>query len=329
MKKILFLVYTCLISVALLVACSVDQAPTTTAKTDGAPKQLIIGTGSMSGVYYPIGGAIATIINEKVQGVSATIQSTAGGVENLRLLKQKEIDVGMVGTSTAFYAYDGIEVFKDEKIDTIRGLAVLYPQPVQIVVAKDSPVQSFHDLVGKKVGVGPPASGDEAVFRELMSVAGYTYDDFEPQYISFSEQSSAFKDRQLDAMTFTAGVPTSGILDVASVKDVRLIPLDGELRENLLKKFPYYTKGIIPKGTYPGQDTDVETIIMPAYLVCSSDLSDEHVYAMLSALYENLDELAKAHAQGKNITLEGALQGSSIPLHPGAEKFYREKGLLK
>ena len=158
----------------------------------------------MAGVYYPIGGGIAKIINDYVPNASATIQATAAGIENIRLMSQNEIDLALVGTSHAYYAFNGVEIFEGEKVDNLRGVMVLYPQPAQIVVAADSPYYTLEDLVGARIGVGAPGSGDEGVFREIMAVAGWTYDDFEPSFISFAEQTNAFKDRHIDAMFYVA-----------------------------------------------------------------------------------------------------------------------------
>lgn len=322
MKKIIVLVL-CL-TLVLMAGCSANGEGSNNAASE---QRLIIGTGGLSGVYYPVGGGISTVINNHVEGASSTIQSTAGSVENIRLLKQGQIDFAFATTAAAYYAQNGIELFDGDKVDNISGVAVLYPQPTHIVVAADSPINTFEDLIGKKIGVGAPASGDEGIFRELMSVMDVTYDDFDAQFISFQEQSAAFKDKQIDAMFITAGTPTAGVLDVASVKDVKLVSIEGELRDKLIEKYPYYVKTVIPKGMYPGQEEDIETIASPAYLVASTDLSEELVYNVCKAMFENLEELHKAHNQAKNIELEKAIIGSPIDMHPGAEKYYKERGL--
>lgn len=294
-----------------------------------ADRQLIIGTGGLAGVYYPLGSAIASIITDFVPNVSCTAQTSAAGVENIRLLKLGEVDLGMVQTSAAYQALHGTDVFKGDKIENLRGMTILYPQPMQIVVAKDSNIYTFEDLLGKKVGIGAPASGEEVTFKEIIGVAGHTIDDYRPFYISLAEQASAFKDREIDAMWYVSGIPTSGILDVASARAIRIVPIDGELRESVMKAYPYHAPGVIPAGTYPEQDNDVLTLASPAYLVATSELPDDIAYAILDAIFSHLDVLQNAHSQGKDVTLEGALVGSPIPLHPGAERYYKEKGILK
>ncbi|MBW2146318.1 MAG: TAXI family TRAP transporter solute-binding subunit [Deltaproteobacteria bacterium] len=294
-----------------------------------AQTRLLIGTGGLAGVYYPIGGAIAKIISSKVKGVEATVQTSAAGMENLRLLSLKEIDMGLVQNSDAYNAFNGKMFFKDKPIKNIRGIAVLYPQPIQIVVRANSGIKSFYDLKGKRVGVGAPGSGEETTFRRLLTVHNMTYDDIDEKLISLAEQAAQFKDRHIDAMWYVSGVPTSGILDVSSVLAIKLVPIKGKERDALIKKDPYFIKSVVAKGSYPGLDEDVETIASPAYLVCLESLKEDDVYQITKAIFENLKDLAAAHKQGENVRLETALIGSTIPLHPGAEKYYKEKGVLK
>jgi uncharacterized protein len=294
-----------------------------------AETRLLMGTGGLAGVYYPIGGAIAKIITSKVKGIEATVQTSAAGMENLRLLSMKEIDMGLVQNSDAFNAFNGLLFFKDKPIKNIRGIAVLYPQPIQIIVRADSNIKSFYDLKGKRVGVGAPGSGEETTFRRLMSVYNLTYKDMDAKLISLAEQSAQFKDRHLDAMWYVSGVPASGILDVASVLSIKLVPISGKERDNLIKMDPYFIKSVVKKGSYPGMTEDLETIASPAYLICLESLKEDDVYRITKAMFENLQDIAASHKQGENVKLETALIGSTIPLHPGAEKFYKEKGLIK
>jgi TRAP transporter TAXI family solute receptor len=294
-----------------------------------AQTRLLMGTGGLAGVYYPIGGAIAKIITNKVQGIEATVQTSAAGMENLRLLSLKEIDMGLVQNSDAYNAFNGLMFFKDKPIKNIRGIAVLYPQPIQIVVRADSKINSFYDLKGKRVGVGAPGSGEETTFRRLLSVYKMTYDDIDEKLISLAEQAAQFKDRHIDAMWYVSGVPTSGILDVASVHAIKLVPISGKERDDLIKMDPYFIKSTVPKGSYPGMTQDVETVASPAYLICLESLKTDDVYRITKAIFDNLKDIAASHKQGENVKLETALIGSTIPLHPGAEKFYKEKGLVK
>lgn len=295
-----------------------------------AEQKLLVGTGGLAGTAYPVGAAISSIITDYVYGVSCTAQTTAGSVENIRLLKLGDLDLGIIQTNAAYQAFHGERVFEGDQIENLRGLAILYPQPFQMVVSKESDIYTFEDLLGKRVGIGPPGSGEEVSFKEVIGCAGHTIEDYKPFYISLAEQTAAFKDRNIDAMWFIAGCPVSGIIDVASTRDIRFIPIDGDLKKAIMEKYSYYVPGLIPAGTYSGQDTDVETLNVPAYLLGTDRLSEDVVYNILSAMFDHLDVLVRAHAAGKKITLEGALLGSNvIPLNPGAEKYYREKGMLK
>lgn len=294
-----------------------------------AQTRLLIGTGGLSGVYYPIGGAIAQIITKKVSGLEATVQTSAAGMENLRLLSMDQIDMGLVQNSDAYNAFNGISFFKDKSIKNIRGIAVLYPQPIQIIVHADSKINSFYDLKGKRVGVGAPGSGEETTFRRLMAVYNMTYNDIDEKLISLAEQSAQFKDRHIDAMWYVSGIPASGILDVASVLSIRMIPVSGKERDALIKSDPYFIKSTVKKGVYPGMTCDIETIASPAYLICLQKLKEDDVYRITKAIFDNQKDIASAHKQGENIRLETALDGSTIPLHPGAARFYKEKGMIK
>jgi uncharacterized protein len=309
-----------------ILACAVLSLPNDEAL---AGTRLLMGTGGLAGVYYPIGSAISKIITSKVPGVEATVQTSAAGMENLRLLSLKEIDMGLVQNSDAYNAFNGLVFFKDKPIKNIRGIAVLYPQPIQVVVRGDANIKTFYDLKGKRVGVGAPGSGEETTFRRLMSVYKLTYSDMDAKLISLAEQAAQFKDRHLDAMWYVSGVPASGILDVASVLSIRLVPITGKERDDLIKMDPTFIKSVVPKASYPGMTEDLETVASPAYLVCLDSLKEDDVYRMTKATFDNLKELASSHKQAENIKLETALIGSTIPLHPGAEKFYREKGLIK
>lgn len=294
-----------------------------------AQTRLLIGTGGLSGVYYPIGGAIAQIITKKVLGLEATVQTSAAGLENIRLLSLDQIDMGLVQNSDAYNAYQGLSNFQDKPIKNIRGISVLYPQPIQIIVHADSKIKSFYDLKGKRVGVGAPGSGEENTFRRLMAAHNMTYKDLDAKMISLAEQTNQFKDRHIDAMWYVSGIPASGILDVASVLPIRLIHLSGKERDALIKADPYFIKSTVKKGVYPGMTEDIETIASPAYLICLEKLKTDDVYRITKAIFENIKDIASAHKQGENIQLTTALQGSTIPLHPGAEKYYKEVGVLK
>ncbi len=294
----------------------------------GASK-FIIATGGTAGMAYPIGGAMATIWSSNIPGVSVTPQVTGGSIENSRLLEQKEAEFSIQQNNIADYAYRGTEQFKGRPIRNIRGVASLIPEPLQNIVRADSGISSVADLRGRRVSVGPPGSGNEVNSRMLLDGFGITYSDIKPLYLSYAETANHFKDRMLDCAMFTTGVGTSAIQEIATTQAVRLLSLTDQQVRDLRAKFPFFVRSVIPAGTYKGQDQDVVTVATLATLVCREDLDEELVYRATKSLFENLDVMARAHTMGKVISLATALDGLTVPLHPGAERYYREKGVIK
>lgn len=288
-----------------------------------------IGTGGTAGMAFPVGGALASIWNETIPGISVSPQVTGGSIENTRLLEQKEIAFSIQMNNIADYAYRGTEQFKGKPITNIRGIASLIPEPLQNLVRVDSGISTIADLAGKKVSVGPPGSGNEVNARMLLAGFGLTYDDIKPYYLSYAETSNHFKDRQLDCAMFTTGIGTSAIQDIATTQAVKLLSISEKEVQDLQKQFPFFARSVIPKGTYNGQDEDVITVTTLATLICRDDLNEDLVYKATKAIFENLDTMRQAHAMGKMISLDTALDGLTIPLHPGAEKYYKEVGIIK
>lgn len=294
----------------------------------GASKY-IIATGGTAGMNYPIGAAMGAIWAREIAGVSVTPQVTGGGIENSRLLEQMEVDFSIQMNNIADYAYNGIEQFEGQPIRNIRGVANLIPEPLQNLVRADLGISSVSELRGKRVSVGPPGSGNVVNSQTLLEGFGITFADIKPFYLSYAESANHFKDRLLDCAMFTTGIGTSAIQEIATTQDVRLLSLTEEEVAHLKAEFPFFVRCVIPAGTYRGQNEDVVTVATTAILVCRDDLDEDFVYQATKALFNNLDEMARSHAMGKMISLETALDGLTVPLHPGAEKYYREKGLIK
>ncbi|MGJ8455194.1 TAXI family TRAP transporter solute-binding subunit [Pseudothermotoga sp. U03pept] len=288
---------------------------------------LTIATGGTAGVYYPLGAAMADIWTRNLKNVNASAQSSGASVANVNLLKNKDVDVIFVQNDVAFYAYSGIELFKDNPYKSIRGLATLYPETIQIVALADKGINSVYDLKGKRVAVGAAGSGTEVNARHILMAAGITYSDIKVQYLSFAEAADNLKNENIDAAFVTAGHPTAAIIDVAAVKKITIIPVDEKIVQILQKNYPFYTKIVIPAGTYKGVDRDTETVAVKAMLAVREDLSADLVYEMLKTMYANQKRLIEAHAKGEMILPETGKEGMSIPLHPGAERFFKEMGL--
>lgn len=288
-----------------------------------------IATGGTAGTYFPLGGALADIWNKNIAKMNATAQSTGASIANINLLKGGNVDVVFIQNDVASYSFNGTELLKDQAYKDLRGLACLYNETIQLVALESSGIKTITDLKGKRVSVGAAGSGTEANARQILEAAGLTYSDIRVQYLSFGESASNMKDGNIDAAFNTAGIPTAAVQDLSVSRKMILVPIDGQIAAKLMAKYPFYALQIVPAGTYQGQTKDVTTVAVKSMLAVSSKLPADLVYQMLTTMYNNTDRLIAAHAQGKNIKVETALEGMSIPLHAGAEKFFKEKGVLK
>ena len=288
-------------------------------------KFLNIGTGGTAGTYYPIGGAIAEVLNKEIPGMSASAQSTGASVANINMLSDGEVDLATVQNDIAYYAAHGAEMFQDKKVDGLQGIASLYPETCQFVTLKSSGIKSLAELKGKRIAVGAVGSGVEANVRQILAAYGVTYSDIDAQYLSFAEGASALKDGNVDVAVLTAGYPTASVQDIASQNPVRLLPVEGKIADTLIAQYPFYTKTVIPAGTYAGFDEAVESVSVMAMLVAGPSVNADLGYSITKAIFGNLDRLQAAHAVGKQITKDTAKAGMSLPMNAGAEKYFNEK----
>lgn len=293
-------------------------------KSDSAKRFINIATGGTAGTYYPIGGAMAEILNKAIPGMNASAQSTGASVANINMLKDGSVDLAIVQNDLTYYASNGTEMFKDKKMDNLRGIATLYPETCQIVTLQDSGIETIADFRGRRVAVGAAGSGTEANARQIMEAYGVTYADISVQYLSFGEAASALKDGNVDVAFVTAGYPTAAIQDIASQRKVRLIPVEESKADMLAAKYPFYTKTRIPAGTYAGFDQDVPAVSVMAMLVTTDKMDDAMGGEVAKALFSNLDRLQAAHSVGKLITKENAMNGMSVKMNGGAEKFFKQ-----
>jgi TRAP transporter TAXI family solute receptor len=293
-----------------------------------AANNLVLATGGTAGTYYPLGGAMAKIWNSKIKDMNVTAQTTGASAENVRLINKKEVELALVQSDTLDFAFNAKEAFK-EPLKGMNAIAVLYPEIIQVVVGAASPIKSIADLKGKKVGVGAPGSGTEANFRQLLDAYGMKKEDVNAQFLSFAESAEAYKDKHIDAFIVTAGIPNSGIMDVATQNEIRILNIPANAAAKLTKKYPFLAAVKVPANTYKGQTTEVATMAVNAVLIAGSSMSNEIAYNLTKALFDNQAELATAHAKGREVSLKYAVKGVSIPYHPGAVKYYKEKGLMK
>jgi TRAP transporter TAXI family solute receptor len=290
---------------------------------------LIIATGGTSGTYYPFGGAMAQIWNTNIKGMNVTAQSTGASKENIRLVGKAEAELAIVQNDVMDYASKGIELFNGEKVETFRTIATLYPEIVQIVVNPDSGIDSVADMKGKRISVGDAGSGVEANAKQVLEAFGLSFDDVKAVRLSFKESGSAFKDKQIDGFFVTAGIPNSAIQEIATLGKVKLLSIDSATMKKLMDTYKFYTPFTVSKDTYNGMPTDAVTLAVKATLIVNSKLSDATVYNLTKSLFEQQPALAQAHAKGKVLSINDAVQGVSVPFHAGAEKYYKEKGVLK
>lgn len=308
-----------------ILACAAlaGTAVTSAAKADDF---VAILTGGTSGVYYPMGVAISKIITEKVPGARPSVQATKASVENLTLMQQGKGEIAFtLGDSlAAAWAGDEEAGFK-KKQDKLRGMTAIYPNYVQIVASKDSGIKSLADLKGKRLSVGAPKSGTELNARAILAAAGMSYKDLgKVEYLPFGESVELMKNRQLDATLQSAGLGVSSIRDLASAVPITVVAVPAAVVE---KAGPPFVKQSIPANTYEGQTEAVEGAAVLNYLVTRSDLSDDLVYKMTKAIYDNLPELQAAHSAAKAIDIKKATEGMPVPLHPGAARYLKEKGV--
>ena len=292
-----------------------------------APKQQFVNlaTGGTAGAYYPMGGAIAEILNKNIPGVNASAQSTGASVANINLLATGKVEMAFVQNDIASYALAGTEMFKDKKVSGIQGLASLYPETIQIVALDSSNIKKLADAKGKRIAVGAAGSGTEANARQILEAAGLTYNDIKVQYLSFGEAASALKDGNVDVAFVTAGIPTAAIQDISTQNKIVVVPVSNDEADKLIKKYPFYTKQEIPAKTYANQDAAVNTVAVQCMLAVTDKMSPELSYNITKAIFSNLDRMKASHAIAKFISKQTATAGMSIPLAAGAKKFYDEK----
>ena len=286
-----------------------------------------ITTGGTAGTYYPLGGEIAALWMKHIPGLDVSVQSSGGSKDNILKMNNKEADLGTVQNDVMYYAYQGDkDFFAGQVIDSFVAIGSLYPELVQVVVPAESDIKTIADLKGKNVSVGAVGSGVYFNAVQLLGEAGLTLEDIKPQHLSFDESATSFQNRQLDAFFVTAGLPNPAIMDVDSKRDVRLIGLTDEQMAALQEKYAFYVPVVVPAGAYKGILEDVTVPAVGAVLICGKDLDEELVYQMTKVLYENKDEMT--HAKKEFISAETGVEGIPVPFHPGAERYFKEKGLL-
>jgi hypothetical protein len=304
------------------------------APAPAADQQFVtIGTGGVTGVYYPTGGSICRLVNKgrKVHGIRCSVESTAGSVYNLNTIAAGELDMGVVQSDWQYHAYNGTSRFKDKGPNKdLRAVFSVHPEPFTVVARADSGIKTFEDLKGKRVNIGNPGSGQRGTMEVVMEAYGWTKDTFKlASELKSAEQGKALCDNKIDAICFTVGHPSGSIKEPTTSCDSVLVPVTGPKIDALVKKNDYYRTAVIPGGMYRGTDTDTQTFGVGATFVTSAKVPDEVIYNVVKAVFENFDDFQKLHPAFKVLKKEEMIKdGLSAPLHPGAVKYYKEAGLM-
>lgn len=292
-----------------------------------------IATGGTGGTYYPLGGMLAQLISNKAttdgKKITATAEAGGASVANAKLLGNKDIESAFVAADIMDAAYNGKAQFQGAPIKNLRALGALYPETVQLVTREDMNINSLKDLKGKSISSGAPGSGQYQLVTDLLRVNGMARTDVKEDSSSFTQAVDKIKDGNLNATLITAGVPTAAVTDFAQSHKLKVVPLAGAEIQALLKDQPFYTQVDLPANSYKGQTQAVPTLAVMAIWATHADVPENIAYEVTKALYENTDTMGKVHVQGKNITLKTAMAVGSVPLHPGAIRYYKEKGLIK
>lgn len=310
--------------------CSMMLAPLPAAAQQ---KFVSIGTGGVTGVYYAAGGAICRLVNKDRadHGLRCSVESTGGSVFNVNTIKAGELDLGVVQSDVGYNAYNGEGQFKDAgAYDKLRSVFSIHPEPFTVVVNKDAGVKAFEDLKGKRFNVGNPGSGTRASMEQLLSAMGTDNSFFSlASELRPDEHGQALCDGKIDGFFYGVGHPSANIQDPTTTCGAQIVPLTGAAVDGLVDKYPYYAKVAIPGGLYNNNPNDIPTYGVLATFVTSADVSDEQVYQVVKAVFDNFDDFKRLHpALGHLVKEDMVKNGLSAPLHPGAEKYFKENGLL-
>ncbi len=299
-----------------------------------ADKYITIGTGGVTGVYYPAGGAICRLVNRsrKEHGIRCSVESTGGSVYNLNALRAGDIDIAVSQSDWQYHDYMGTGPFKDVGPDKkLRSLFSLHSEPFTVIARADSGIKTFDDLSGKRVNLGNPGSGGRATMEALMTVKGWTREGtFKEAYeLKASEQSQALCDNKIDAMIYSAGHPNGAVQEVTTACDTRIIPVDGADVDKLVNMYPFYAYTTIPGGMYNGNNHDIKTFGVKATFVSSEDVDNEIIYQVVKAIFDNFDNFKTLHPVFSTLEPKDLVKsGNTAPLHKGAERYFKEKGWI-
>ena len=310
-----------IVSVVLSLALILSLAACGTTGT-----KMTMGTGGTSGTYYGYGGVLGQYITNNA-GVNVTVVSTDGSKANIQGIAAGNYQLGTVQSDVMSYAWEGTRSFESEgKVESFRTVAGLYAEAVQLVTM-DPSIKSVKDLKGKAVSIGAPGSGVYFNAIDVLNAAGLKEEDINAQYQSFADSADALKDGKIDAAFIVAGAPTPAITELTTSNDAYLVPIDGEVADKIMEVCPFYTVYEIPADTYKGQTSAVKTVTVKASLIVSAEATEDDVYKLTAAIFDNIDAIKAENAKGGELSLENATNGMTVPFHAGAAKYFAEKGI--
>ncbi|MBA1335049.1 MAG: TRAP transporter solute receptor, TAXI family precursor [Firmicutes bacterium] len=327
-KRALLFSLAALLILSLAVGCSKPAAEGEKPAEEPAKKlELLYATGGTAGTYYPLGGAMANVWNENISSINVTVQPSGASIENIKLLATGQADVCMAMNNIADAAWKGEGEFA-QPLQNFRAVGVVYPEVVQGVALKEANITKPEDMKGKKVALGPTGSGTQAATKVILQAVGMSESDVKGEYATFGDAVMKMKDGQLDAAWNVIAAPGAAIVDLNTSRDITMIEIDDETLERIREIYPLVTRYVIPGGTYRSVPNDVNTISFQAVLYVREDLPEDVVYEMTKVMYEKNAEIGKGHAMGGQITIDKALDGITTDFHPGAIKYYKEKGVM-
>ena len=319
MKRLLSILLT-ITMVAALTACGGGAG-----EGAGSASKMTMGTGGTAGTYYGYGGVLGQYIKNHA-GIDVVVVSTDGSKANIQGIASGDYQLGTVQSDVMAYAWEGSRSFENEgAIDSFRTVAGLYAEAVQLVTM-DPEIKSVQDLAGRAVSIGAPGSGVYFNAMDVLNAAGLTEKDINAQYQSFADSADALKDSKIDAAFVVAGPPTPAITELCTTNNAYLVPIDGAVAETLMESCPFYTVHNIPAGTYAGQTEDVQTVTVKATLIVNADASEDDVYKLTAAIFDNIDAITAENAKGAELSIENATSGMTVPFHAGAAKYFAKKG---
>lgn len=325
MKRILAII----LSLVLMLSLSACGTASTSSDPE-APKgatAMSMGTGSPTGTYYAYGGVIGQYIKNNA-GISVNAVSTGGSKDNIQGIDVGDYQLGTVQSDVMHYAWNGTRAFEEDgKLTTFRTVAGLYAEAVQLVTTNAS-IKTVADLKGKKVSIGAPGSGVYFNAIDILTAAGLTEKDINPQYQNFDQSADALKDGKIDAAFIVAGAPTPAITELCMTNaKTRIVPIDGDIADKLMKDNTFYSVYKIPANSYKNQDKEITTVTVKATLIVDANATEDDVYKITKAIFDNMADISKEHAKGAELSLENATEGLTVPFHAGAAKYFKEKDI--